>query len=797
MSNLGQALTAIAGGVIGFFVSGFNPTGALYGFELGLMVGTVISPTRLPGTFGPRLTDGKTTTATIGGPVSFGFGFFAVSGTVIYLGICNEHSHTTSTSSKGAPTQSQTTYSYTQTIGIGLCEGVIENVYRIWENGELVYDLRVQQDSETDVQYSARVAANLTYAATFVLYKGTAIQTADPTMEADLGVGNVPGYRDLAYIMFPDRLLRDDQGQRHPTFKFEIHVGAATYDGHNYVQADLETIITAICARCGYDTVTQVDASDLADVTVSGYAIQAVMAGRDALNPLRSVGFFDCVESGIKLKFIKRGHTALRTLDASDLGIYDDPGNSNPDAAITVVEQQEVELPRSVRVSYLSIDQDYQDGQQLSPSRYDTDAVNDVDIQLAVCISDTQALQIAEVLWNDAWQSRYTYTTSVDQSNADIEPSDVLIVPVLGTNFQMRVESVSDASQIMRKLSLVSDDSGGYVSTAVANVSNRPPAVLSALSGTVVEFLDIPALQDADGTAGMYAFAYGDGTGNRWSSGLLYKSVDADTFAQKAALSGSPPFGVLLHDVNAGSTTADFDESTYVDVVMTKGTFDTRTDDAVVAGANTIAVGADGRWEILQFANATPMSDSSGAWLRLSRLLRGRRGTEWAVGTGLAGDRVVGVTMGNFYRITLQNNEIGTPLTYKAITNGAAFTTGIDQSFTDNAVALKPFSPYFGSGSYVGSDFVFTWLRRDRLGTTFTPGSETILSDTPESYSMDIYNGASIVQTLTSSTPTATYLDADITSDFGSHPSSFHVKIYQISPIVGRGYVYDTTIVGG
>lgn len=793
MSNLGQALTAIAGGVIGFFVGG-GPTGALYGFELGLMAGTVISPTRLPGTFGPRLTDGKTTTATIGGPVSFGFGFFSVSGTVIYLGTCNEHSHTASNSNKGAPTQSQTTYTYTQSIAIGLCEGVVDNVYRIWENGELVYDKRPQQDSETDGAYNARVTANITYESTFVFYKGTALQTADPTMEADLGVGNVPGYRDLSYIMFPDRLLRDDQGQRHPTFKFEMHVGAASYDGHNFDPANLQDIITAICARCGYDTITQIDASDLADVTVGGYAIQAIMAGRDALNPLRSVGFFDCVESGIKLKFVKRGHSPLRTLDATDLGVYDDPSNANPDAAISVVEAQEVDLPRSIRVSYISTDQDYQDGQQLSPSRYDTDAVNDVDVQLAVCISDSQALQTAEILWNDAWQSRYTYQTSVDQSNADIEPSDVLIVPVLGTEFQMRVESVSDASQVLRKLSLVSDDSGGYVSTAVASAPSRAPTQMSALSGTVVEFIDIPALQDADDNAGMYAFAYGDGTGNRWSSGLLYKSVDGDTFAQKAALSGSPPFGVLLNDTAVGTINV-WDDLNFIDVVMKKGTFDSRTDDAVIAGANTVAVGAPGRWELLQFANTTPMSDTAVAWIRFSHLLRGRRGTEWAVGTGLAGDRVVGVTMGNFYRIVLQNSEIGAALTYKAITNGAPYASGVDQVFTDTAVSLKPFAPYFARGKYVSSDFVFTWLRRDRLGTTLTPNTDTVLSDVPEAYSIDIYNGASVIRTLTSSTPTVTYLDANITSDFGSHPSSFHVKIYQLSPIVGRGYPFDTTVV--
>lgn len=793
MSNFGQAASAIIGGVIGFFVGG-GPTGALYGFELGLLAGTVISPTKLPGTYGPKLSDGKTTTATIGGPVSFGYGFFAASGTVIYLGLPVEHSQTTSTSAKGGPTQSQTTYTYTQTIGIGICEGPIDNVYRIWENGELVYDARPQQVGETDTVYASRITGNAVYAATFVLYKGGETQEPDPTWEADKGVGNVSANRGLSYIMYPDRLLRDDQGQRHPTFKFEVHVGLPSYDDPDYLHVDLETIILAICARCGYDTLTQIDASDMADTTVGGFAVQSVMAGRDALNPLRSVGFFDCVESGPLLKFVKRGGAPLRTLDASELGVYDDPSNSDPDAAVAATEQQEVELPRSIRVTYISTDLDYEDGEQLSPSRFDTDAVNDVDVALAVCISDDQAKQTAEILWNDAWQGKITYTTAVDQSNADIEPSDVLIVPVLGVNFRMRVDKTNDASQILRKLTLLSDDDGTYVSTAVADPTTRPPTAPATLSGSVLLLLDLPPLQDADGVdPGIYAIGYGDGTGNRWSGEVVYKSNDGDTFVQKAALAGSPPFGELLGDVPSGPTDV-YDELTVIDVKLKKGQFDSRTDSQLDSGANSIAVGADGRWEIIQFGVATLETDSGGNFFRLSHLLRGRRGTEQYVGTGLLGDAVVGLTMGNLFRIPLQNAEYNVPLTYKAVTSGASYASGVDQVFTSHGKALQPFSPVHAAGAASGSDYVFTWIRRDRLGRELQSGVETAMSEATESYSIDIYNGASVVRTLTSSTPTVTYLAANITTDFGGPAAPYHIKIYQISAVIGRGQPEDATV---
>lgn len=796
MSNLGQALTAIAGGVIGFFASGFNPTGALYGFELGLLAGQIVSPTRLPGQFGPRITDGNTTTATVGGAVSFGYGYFAVAGTVTYLGACLEHSSTTSSSSKGAPSQSQTTYSYTQSIAIGLCEGPITDVLRIWENGQLMYDKRVQQPGETLQAYEARITANETYQATFLLYLGNESQEPDATMEADQGVGNVPAFRGLAYLMYPDRALRDDQGQRHPTWKVEVFVQLHGYEDTD--DADLETIINLICAKCGYDTANQIDASSLSDVTVRGYAVQAVMAGRDALTPLRSVGLFDCVESGPKLKFVTRGGEPLRTLTTTDIGVYDtsSSANTDPDAAITVVEQQDVELPAQIRVAYLSTDNEYQAGQQLSPTRYDTEAVNIVDVQLAVCISDNTAVQLAEILWADAWQGRDTYTTSVDQSNADIEPSDVLLIPMLDSNFRMRVDKINDSSQIMRVLSLISDDDGVYVSTAVAPVSALPVQTMSNSSGSVFLPLDIPLLQDTDNDAGFYSVAFGDGTGNRWTGSVIYRSFDNDTFTQKASISGSPPIGNINSNLGAGITTT-WDDENYIDITMMKGTFESRTDDSVIAGANTIAIGADGRWEVLQFGTAEVLEETTGTFTRLSHLLRGRRGTEWAVGTGLAGDLIIGLTMGNLFRIPMQTSDIGLLEYYKAVSIGLSYSSGTDSSFTDHAIALKPFAGCFLRGAMSGSDLVISWIRRDRIGQTLASGIETLMSEASESYSIDIMSGTSpetVKRTLTSSTSTVTYHAADIVTDFGTPPSEFDVRVYQLSAVVGRGYPLEGTV---
>lgn len=231
MSNAGQAALAIVGTIVGFAVGG--PAGAAYGFQLGLAVGTLVSPTQLPGTFGPRLQDKRTTNVELGTPITELFGRDVVTGTIIWLGEVIETSMTDDVGGKGAPEGSNTTYSYKQSIAIGLCRGPQAGVRRIWENGKLVYDIRIIAGESPD-DFLLRIAANEAYASGFTLYEGDETQLADPTIEEKEGVGNVPAYRGLAYIVYIERALRDDQALRHPSFKFELDA-SVTSGGESYI----------------------------------------------------------------------------------------------------------------------------------------------------------------------------------------------------------------------------------------------------------------------------------------------------------------------------------------------------------------------------------------------------------------------------------------------------------------------------------------------------------------------------------------------------------------------------------
>ncbi|MEM1298707.1 MAG: glycoside hydrolase/phage tail family protein [Pseudomonadota bacterium] len=119
-------------------------------------------------------------------------------------------------------------FSYSISFAVGLCEGPIERIGRVWADGKLL-DL-------TGVNYR--------------IYHGTEEQIPDPKIEAVEGAGRVPAYRGVAYVVFED-LPVGQFGNRIPQLNFEVFRNAsATVDG---VEAGtpLPELVKAVCLSPG------------------------------------------------------------------------------------------------------------------------------------------------------------------------------------------------------------------------------------------------------------------------------------------------------------------------------------------------------------------------------------------------------------------------------------------------------------------------------------------------------------------------------------------------------------------
>jgi hypothetical protein len=197
---------AIGGSIGGTFL---GISAVVIGQSIGAVVGSAIdnylfAPTIKSSQEGPRLNEANVMTSVEGANIVRGYGRFKVAGNVIWATRLREEvvKETTKQGGKGGGGSSKvttTTYNYYANFAVGLCEGEILDVHRIWADGKLL-DLS---------QYTYRI------------YKGTEAQNPDSYMEQKDGEGNIPGYRGLAYVIFEDMQI-NKFGNRIPQMTFEV-----------------------------------------------------------------------------------------------------------------------------------------------------------------------------------------------------------------------------------------------------------------------------------------------------------------------------------------------------------------------------------------------------------------------------------------------------------------------------------------------------------------------------------------------------------------------------------------------
>ena len=204
----GQWVGTIVGAVVGYFVGdpvdGGMAGAVMMGASVGGAVGAALDPPKGPHLVGPRLSDLSTQTATYGANIPRIYGNVAVSGNVFWIenNRLKEVATSESAGGKGGGGGAETTtYAYYATFAVGLCEGPIVGVRRIWVGSKLFYDAG---SSDQSAIMASNAAAHL-----FTLHLGDENQQPDDRMQATLGVANTPAYRGLAYLVFKDLPLKD------------------------------------------------------------------------------------------------------------------------------------------------------------------------------------------------------------------------------------------------------------------------------------------------------------------------------------------------------------------------------------------------------------------------------------------------------------------------------------------------------------------------------------------------------------------------------------------------------------
>ncbi len=197
-----SAAGAALGGSFGGSILGVSA--ALLGRAAGATIGNFIDQ-RLLGAGSAAVPTGRANSlrlmgAKIGTPIARVFGRSRVGGNVIWATRFKEFSHSTGTGKAlAAAGPSVRQFGYSISFAVGLCEGEISRVGKIWADGKLLKQKYLN----------------------FRVHNGSETQLPDPLIEAVEGVGNAPACRGLAYIVF-ESLALEEFGNRIPQISAEV-----------------------------------------------------------------------------------------------------------------------------------------------------------------------------------------------------------------------------------------------------------------------------------------------------------------------------------------------------------------------------------------------------------------------------------------------------------------------------------------------------------------------------------------------------------------------------------------------
>lgn len=523
-------------------------------------------------------------------------------------------------------------------------------------------------------------------------------------------------------------------------------------------------------------TTDRYDVTPAYAVPVHGANLGAQMQKRNFIAMLEAAYNFDIVESddgeAAFLKVVFRGGASVATIEDEDLGVHDEGEGPKPLLEL-IARIQDWELPARVNVQHYDYDQDYQIGSQ-SAQRAWPYVDNVTRIDLPIVMSASEARNIAKRELYRAHLERETYGWSTSRKWAHLEPTDV--VTIQGRDLRIlkktetptgviRWEGVLSAPYIAEQ----TDDGA----PAEGTTPNPPPGPKGATSAV---FFDTAMVSDDDFDVGFYVAAAAAIPGATWSGYSLQKSADGgSTWAEVASTSTASIMGTVETPLGnfTGGNVPDYSNFFYVDMLY--GTLESVTEDAAFAGANAFMLGR----EVGNYITAELVSEGR---YKVSGLLRGRRGTEWAMGSHAADETFA--LRSTVLNVQTPPSEVGQARLYKAVTFDTAIVAATAVSFTNTAQSARCYAPvHLAGGPSASNAELIEFIPRTRKGGAWRDLVDITQADTPVQYVIEIWDAAYAVcarvfSGLTS--PNVSYSSAEQVADFGDEQLTYYVTAAQV-----------------
>lgn len=858
-----------------------GPIGALVGTVLGSLLDLVV----LPAIFGqetiegPRIDDLKLQTASEGNPILFCMGpEQRVAGTIIWFGNNGEIIEEKIEEGGKGMGPVQTTYQYFVNMAVGVCEGEISAIKKIWANSAVIYDAtqisidntstllvvdrlgaepnirtfirslsggpdltaykssqeavisgfvnsenngtfkvintedlgggvtRLRIANENSIGEGAGASVTITQTPMIFdtgkiddirFFTGSATQVADPLIEAEEGVGNVPAFRQIAYVVFERMSLTGlGFGSSIPQLQFLVEADPPPFT--------IASAISRLCERGGL-TAAQCDVTGITG-NLRGFPTSGPTSVAQIIEAILNIFDKIVTESNGVLVFRDRGTEDSIVIPEIALGA--DEGFRHPDnPPLIITEIPHTRLTNEVNMSYTDPLTDYQQGSQREKR---IDAISDVvaTINYPGTLTADEARDIVKRRLYAAYGERQSVKFNLATSFLSTQEGDILKVNHKGQLYFVRVTKITRGNNLLHEIegivTFITSGEETPDTTFLEQSSVVEDTSIIVKDITVAAFLDLhilevaPLRDDHVDKAGFYfALVRADVT-NPWVSGTVFTSLNDIDYVTFMPVATEGNAGRTL-TVLANGPIGFWDFENTVQVELSSGNLVSKSEAEVLAGANLIYIGG----EILAFREATLIAVRR---YELTGLLRGLRNTEAAMTTHVVEEIVTRLTsnLASFADIGVSN--IGGTRHYRGVSAGGQVIEAETRTLAPfTGATLIPFSPtqVRGARDQPQNNLTISWMRRDRAFTRILGGQFTPLSETSEIYEVDILDapGGTVLRTIlnivppfSGDRPETLYTKSQQEADGLTPGDPVDIEVFQLSSVVGRGRPAAVTV---
>ena len=641
-----------------------STVGTALGGPIGGLIGTLVGQTidqQLMGggpRRGPRLGDLSVQTSSYGSMIPRMYGTMRVAGTVVWATDLQESSEL---QGDGKSQPETVVYSYSASFAVALSSRAAGSIGRIWADGKLIRG----------------AAGDFKVGCTFRFLPGSEGQAVDPLIATIEGTGTTPAYRGLALAVFEDLML-GDFGNRIPSLTFEL---VADPDG--VTVGDIVSDASEGLIDCGDDR------------AVPGYALY----GQDveaAVAPLIEAFAINLVDGGDALR--EPGEGPAIVIDQCQLGAAADvAGSAMIDRSLLPASS----IPAALTLTYYDPARDYQAGQARAALPGNSRVRRS--IALPCVLEAAAAKQLADDLLSRAWAMRDRLVIRLTPDLLDLAPGDI-VRPAGVAGAWIVDQSSIERMVVTATLRPATRNAAGQAADPGRPVSEPDIVALP----TRLALFDLTDLGEVPPTTPSLMLASASPSGTYRAVPIRIDSNGTSISGQSAAAEAilGEAVGVL-----ADGQALVVDRLASIEVVLANPAhwLTSCDDQALAAGTNLAALGD----EMLQFGVAEPIAARR---FRLSRLLRGRRGSEWAMAGHGPGDAFVMIDTRTLKPIASTFPAIGSSVTVTAFGPG---NDGAEPSVsrTVQGEAVRPLSPaQLAARRLADGSVAVSWVRRSRRG---------------------------------------------------------------------------------